>query len=168
MLQYETKPDLKRQNLIKYCAYLSVRQIFRYFHALGRQPQISYIVNNTILGQIIILDMHVQNKKYENFVSISRLTGKCATQKIENFCSSSLWTCLHHMVILKSQNNFFSMILAWLCPFKTSTNQHSETMSAVFKCGKDIISLVPYTMAYEQSWKDYWPFLVFRIIMDVR
>ena len=30
------------------------------------------------------------------FVSISRLTGKCATQKLKNFCSSSLWTCSHH------------------------------------------------------------------------
>ena len=27
--------------------------------------------------------------------------GKCAAQKVKNFCSSSLWTCLHHMAILK-------------------------------------------------------------------
>ena len=49
-----------------------------------------------------------------NFVSISRLTGKCATQKLKNFCSSSLRTCLHHMVILKTQNKMtdFLMILA--------------------------------------------------------
>ena len=26
-------------------------------------------------------DMHVQNKKYRNFVSISRLMGKCTAQK---------------------------------------------------------------------------------------
>ena len=31
----------------------------------------------------LILDMHVQNKKYENVVSISRLTGKCTTQKLK-------------------------------------------------------------------------------------
>ena len=29
----------------------------------------------------------------------TRLTGKCATQKLKK-----LWTCLHHMVILRSQN----------------------------------------------------------------
>ena len=34
--------------------------------------------------------MHIQNKKYGNFVSISRLTGKCEGQKLNNFCSSSL------------------------------------------------------------------------------
>ena len=41
--------------------------------------------------------MHVRNEKSE--ISISRITGKCTTQKIKNFCSSSLWTCLHHSVI---------------------------------------------------------------------
>ena len=63
--------------------------------------------------------MHVQNKKYRNFVSISRLTGKCAAQKFKNFWSFSLWTCLHHMVIFKSQNKItdFWMILAWASPF---------------------------------------------------
>ena len=49
----------------------------------------------------LLLDMHVQNKKYGNFVFISRSTRKCATHK---FCSSSPWSCLHHMVILKRQN----------------------------------------------------------------
>ena len=49
-----------------------------------------------------------------NFVSTSRLTGKCATQKFKNFCSSSLWTSLHHMVIIRSQNKITDifMILA--------------------------------------------------------
>ena len=52
--------------------------------------------------------------------SISSLTGECAAQKIKNICSSSLWTCLHHMVILRSQNKItdFLMILAWASPFK--------------------------------------------------
>ena len=42
-----------------------------------------------------------------------------AAEKIKNFCSSSLWTCLDHMVILRSQNKItdFSMILAWASPF---------------------------------------------------
>ena len=39
--------------------------------------------------------------------------------KNQNFCSSSLWTCLHHMVILRSRNKItdFLMILAWASPF---------------------------------------------------
>ena len=66
------------------------------------------------------MDNHVKNKKYGNVVSISSLTGEYAAQKFKNFCSSSLWTCLHHMVILRSQNKItdFSMILAWASPFK--------------------------------------------------
>ena len=40
--------------------------------------------------------------------------------KIKKKCSSSLWTCLHNMVILRSQNKIidFFMILAWYCLFK--------------------------------------------------
>ena len=33
---------------------------------------------------------------------------------------------------------------------KTLTSHCSETVSAVLKCAKDIKSLVPYTLAYEQ------------------
>ena len=58
-----------------------------------------------------------------NFVSKSSLTGKYTAQKFKNLCSSSLWTCLHHMAILISQNkitNFF-MISAWASPFKQSS-----------------------------------------------
>ena len=42
-----------------------------------------------------------------------RLTSKCAAQKFKNFFISSLWTCLHHMVTLKSQNkitDFFTVL----------------------------------------------------------
>ena len=65
------------------------------------------------------MDNHVKNKKYGNFVSISSLTGECAAEKFKNFSSSSLWTCLHHMVILRNQNKItdFFMILAWASPF---------------------------------------------------
>ena len=61
------------------------------------------------------MDNHVKKKKYENFVSISGLTGEYTAEKYKNFCSSSLWTCLHHMVILRSQDKStdFLMILAW-------------------------------------------------------
>ena len=61
---------------------------------------------------------HVKNKKYSNFVFISSLTGQYAAQK-KNFCSSSLWPCLHHMVILRSQNKItdFFMTLAWVWAF---------------------------------------------------
>ena len=56
----------------------------------------------------------ISKKKYEKFVSISSLTGEGAAQKLKNFCSSSLWTCLHHMVILRIQNKItdFFIILA--------------------------------------------------------
>ena len=67
-------------------------------------------------------DNHVKNKRYGNFVSISSLTGKCAAQKLKFFCSSSLWTCLHYMVILRSQNKItdFFMILACVWAFNPS------------------------------------------------
>ena len=59
-----------------------------------------------------MLDMHA--KEYGDFVFISRLTGKCETQKFKDLHNSSLWTCSHHMAILKSQNKNtdFLMILA--------------------------------------------------------
>ena len=46
-----------------------------------------------------------------------RLSDECAAEKLKNFCS--LWTCLHHMVILRSRNKIadFFMILAWASPF---------------------------------------------------
>ena len=60
----------------------------------------------------------IRNRRFRLY--ISSLTGECAAQKLKNLCSSSLWTCLHHMVILKSQNKItdFFMILAWASPFK--------------------------------------------------
>ena len=58
---------------------------------------------------------HVKNKKYGNFVSIG-LSSQHRNKK--NFCCSILWKCLHHMVILISQNRItdFFMILAWASP----------------------------------------------------
>ena len=49
-----------------------------------------------------------------------------STKIKKNFRSSSLWTCLHHMAILGSQNKItdFLMILAWDCPFKLMTLCH--------------------------------------------
>ena len=69
--------------------------------------------------------------KIRNFVSISSLTGECAAAKFKNFCSSSLWTFLHHMVILRSQNykTDFVMIFAWACPF----NRTSKTVQSFRK-----------------------------------
>ena len=65
------------------------------------------------------MDNHVNNTKYGNIVSISSLTGECAAEKMKIACSSSLWTCLHHMVILRGQNKItdFLMILTWASPF---------------------------------------------------
>ena len=68
---------------------------------------------------VLILDNYVKKKKYGNFVSISSLTGKCAAQKIKNVRGSSLLTCSHHMVILRSQNEVtdFFLILGWVWAF---------------------------------------------------
>ena len=46
--------------------------------------------------------------------SIFSLTGKWTAQKLKNFRLSIIWTCLHYMVILISQNRItdFFMILA--------------------------------------------------------
>ena len=56
----------------------------------------------------LIIDMVDQNKKSE----ISSLyLAECAAQKLNNFCSSSLWTCLHHMVILKGQNKITDLFM---------------------------------------------------------
>ena len=61
-------------------------------------------------------------------ISSLYLAGECAAEKLKNFCSSSLWTCLHHIVILRSQNIItnFLMILAWACPFKEFRLQTSD------------------------------------------
>ena len=44
--------------------------------------------------------------------------------KIIKICSSSLCTCLHHMVILRTRNKItdFLMILAWASPFNHYNN----------------------------------------------
>ena len=56
--------------------------------------------------------MHVQNQKYGNFVYISRLTGKCAAQKLKTV-AVLVYGHVYHMVILRSQNKItvFFMIL---------------------------------------------------------
>ena len=68
------------------------------------------IINSTYLG-----------KRNENFVVLAAgiLQHYYAAEKLKNFCSSSLWTCLHH-IILRSQNKItdFLMILAWASLFK--------------------------------------------------
>ena len=57
-------------------------------------------------------------------MSISSLTDKSAAEKLKKNCSSILWTCLHHMVILRNQNKItdFLMILAWASPFNIPTS----------------------------------------------
>ena len=44
--------------------------------------------------------------------------------KIIKICSSSLCTCLHHIVILRTRNKItdFLMILVWASPFKRENN----------------------------------------------
>ena len=47
--------------------------------------------------------------------------------KIIQICSSSLCTCLHHMVILRTRNKItdFFMILAWASPFNSDISNAS-------------------------------------------
>ena len=59
-------------------------------------------------SRFLISDIYVQKKKYGNFV----LIGICATQKIKIFCSSSVWTCLHHMVIFRTQNKITDFLMS--------------------------------------------------------
>ena len=73
--------------------------------------------------RFLMPDMHVQNKKYVNFVSIFRLTGKCATQKLKNLRSSSLWTSYYVVLRSQNKNTDFLMILAWLCRFTHIKNR---------------------------------------------
>ena len=76
--------------------------------------------------------------------SISSLTGECAAKKVKNFCSSSLWTCLHHMVILRSQNKItdFFMILAWASPFNLTYMSNFQPLEVVDRCRKTQLHLV--------------------------
>ena len=53
---------------------------------------------------------------------------RCTKNK-KNVCNSSLWTCLHEMVIVRSQNKIteFLTILAWASPFN-----HSAQLMVVY------------------------------------
>ena len=63
--------------------------------------------------------------------------------KIIKICSSSLCTCLHHMVILRTRNKItdFLMILAWASPFKC---QVSVNVSILYKQSWNICSYLQY------------------------
>ena len=58
-------------------------QFFIYFCA-AHLPVLKMRYRDEI-SVFLISDMHVRNKKYGNFVSISLLTGQCATQKLKTF-----------------------------------------------------------------------------------
>ena len=60
---------------------------------------------------IIMLILMQINVLFYAYIYISHIY---IAQKFKNFCSSSLWTCLHHMGILRSQNKItdFFVILA--------------------------------------------------------
>ena len=45
--------------------------------------------------------MHVQNKKYGNFVSISRLTGKYAAQDLKKTFAALVYGQVYIMVVLR-------------------------------------------------------------------
>ena len=71
----------------------------------------------------LIIDNHVKNQKYRNFVSISSLTGEYAAEKLKKllqFQSMDMFTSYGH---IKSQNKItdFFMILGLASPFKDET-----------------------------------------------
>ena len=74
--------------------------------------------------------------------SLSSLTDECAAEKLKNFRSSSLWTCLHHMVILKSQNKItdFFMILSLTSPFNCVLQQlYINSSELTFNCSIQLL-----------------------------
>ena len=109
------------------CMYQNILMIISILKGLN---QAKIIIKSAIFFGFLtwpyFVNMHVQNKKYGNFVSISRLTVKCAAQKLKKNSSSSLWTCLHHIVILKSQNKItIFFILAWSIPFNAHFHNYN-------------------------------------------
>ena len=48
-------------------------------------------------SRFLISDMHVQNKKYRNLFSISRLTGKCAAQKLKKTFAVLVYSHIGHI-----------------------------------------------------------------------
>ena len=101
-------------NMTIWCKHVHRLELQKFFNFCAAHSPVRLDI-----GWFLIIDNHVKNYKYGDFVSTSSLTGECAAEKLKNFCSSSLWTCLHDMVILRSQNKItdFFMILAWVSPF---------------------------------------------------
>ena len=63
--------------------YFYIHFCTHFLHRLHTYYSTHALYNYFVDFSIIISDMHVQNKKYGNFVSISSLTGKCAAQKLK-------------------------------------------------------------------------------------
>ena len=89
--------------------------------------------------------MHVQNKKYRNFVSIFRLTGKCATQKL-NLHSSGLWTCLWSYLKAIAKKDC-CMLLAWLCRFNRKEPRQLRRFKSTYR--SDPKSIYCYISAHK-------------------
>ena len=69
--------------------------------------------------------------------------------KIIKICSSSLCTCLHHMVILRTRNKItdFLMILAWASPFKASFYIPENRLN--FPITKGFRTKIPMKLVYQ-------------------
>ena len=92
-----------------------------YYHkinfSLKRLNQAKIVKNSSM--SIIKKTYRLKKKHQFSSLYLAQLVNYSAAQKFQNFCSSSPWTCLHHMVILRSQNKItvFLTILAWLSRF---------------------------------------------------
>ena len=69
--------------------------------------------------------MHVKNKNFGNFVYILPKWQMRKT-KIKKTFAASLLTCSHHMVILRSQNNYMPN----LAPAVTSTGKRDRGVNS--------------------------------------
>ena len=83
-----------RKKLYKINSQKAVEKLYSellYFEQLKGLNQAKIVKKSVILfwllnnSRFLISAMHVQNKKYASFVSVSSLTGECAAQKLKTF-----------------------------------------------------------------------------------
>ena len=83
-----------------------------------------------------------------------------SSTKIKKNDSTSPWTCLHHMVILRSENKItdFLMILAWASPFNFFTSPSSSSDRSCIGLPRKV-DLKEITFACYAQYKPMWWFL---------
>ena len=111
------------------------------FSSLKRHNQ-AKIIKKSVIYFGFLSDMHVQNKKWGNFVSISLLTGKCAARKCSN-----VWTCLHHYGFLFDFFQELIIAYSYLTNYRLFPKVHYCTVDEISHVRK---SLGPRDMLHNQ------------------